>query len=66
MEGAEGEVYGVVHSGMSHGPEEVVGVEEAYGVPGHYGGVDEGLTRKLLPTPVGSTSWTCQAAKAER
>ena len=38
-ERAEGPVHGVVHSGLGHGPEEVVGVNEAYGVSRPDGGV---------------------------
>ena len=33
QEGPEGTVYGVVPSGLSHGFEEVVGMDETHGVP---------------------------------
>ena len=59
QEGPEGPVHRVVHSGLGHGLEEVVGVAEADGVPRPDGGVSQGLGRKLLPTPAGPTSKTC-------
>ena len=38
-EGPEGAVHRVVDSGLAHGPEVVVGMDEADGVPGADGGV---------------------------
>ena len=46
-EGPEGAVDGVVHSGLCHGLEEVVGVAEADGVSGADGGVAQGLSSTL-------------------
>ena len=39
---------GVVHPGLGHGPEEVVGVEEADGMSGADGGVAQGLGQEGL------------------
>ena len=47
-EGAEGLVRGVVHPGLSHGPEEVVGAFEADGVSGPDGGIAESLGDEAL------------------
>ena len=47
-EGAEGFVRGVVHPGLSHGPEEVVGIYEADGMPGSDGSISEGLSDEAL------------------
>ena len=44
-EGAEGLV---VHPGLSHGPEEVVGMYEADGMPGSDGSISEGLSDEAL------------------
>ena len=53
-ERAEGAIHGVVHAGLGHGPEEVVGVDEAGGVSGDNGGVAEGLSQEALAYP----GWT--------
>ena len=47
-EGAEGLVRGVVHPGLSHGSEEVVGMYEADGMPGSDGSISEGLSDEAL------------------
>ncbi len=47
-EGAEGLVRGVVDPGLSHGPEEVVGMYEADGVPGSDSSIYEGLSDEAL------------------
>ena len=47
-EGAEGLVRGVVHPGLSHGPEEVVGMYEADGMAGSDGSISEGLSDEAL------------------
>ena len=47
-EGAEGLVRGVVHPGLSHGPEEVVGMYEADGMPSSDGSISEGLSDEAL------------------
>ncbi len=59
QKGPESALQRIVHSGLSHCPEVVVGVSEADGVAGTDGGVAQGLARKLLPTPAGPTSRTC-------
>ena len=48
MKGAEGLVRGVVHPGLSHGPEEVVGMDEADGMAGSDGSISEGLSDEAL------------------
>ena len=51
QEGPEGSVHGVVHPGLGHGPEEVVGVNEADRMPGPDGGVSQGLDQEALADP---------------
>ena len=47
-EGPEGLVGGVVHPGLGHGPEEVVGVYEQDGVSGPDGCISESLCEEAL------------------
>ena len=54
QEGPEGSVHRVVHPGLGHGPEEVVGVDEADRMPGPDGGVSQGLGQEALADPCGS------------
>ena len=51
-EGAEGLVRGVVDPGLSHGPEEVVGMYEADGVPGSDGSISESKRSEWVPAAV--------------
>ncbi len=53
MERVEGAVHRVIHPHQGHGSEEVVGMEETDGVPGHDGGVAEGLSQEALAHPCG-------------
>ena len=55
----DGPFHGVVHSGLAHGLEEVVGVVEAHGVTVRNGSVSQGWARKVLPTPAVPTRKTC-------
>ena len=48
QEGPEGSVHRVIHPGLGHGPEEVVGVNEADRMPGPDGGVSQGLGQEAL------------------
>ena len=57
--GPESPVQGVVDSGLGHGPEEVVGMEEADGVTGPDGREAEGLGEEGLADTGGPTSRTC-------
>ena len=43
-----GLVRGVVHPGLSHGPEEVVGMYEADDMPGSDSSISEGLSDEAL------------------
>ena len=54
QEGPEGSVHRVVDSGLAHGPEEVVRVDEADGVSRAYGGEAQGLGYEALAHPGGS------------
>ena len=47
-ERSEGTVHRVVHSGLGHGLEEVVGVDETDGMSGADGGVAQGLGEEAL------------------
>ena len=51
QEGPEGSVHRVVDSGLAHGPEEVVRVDEADGVSRAYGGEAQGLGYEALAPP---------------
>ena len=53
-EGPEGSVHRVVHSGLGHGPEEAVGMDEAHGVSGADGGVAQCLGQEALADASGS------------
>ena len=48
QEGAEAALQRVVHTGLGHGLEEIVGVNEADGVAGPDGGVAQGLGQEAL------------------
>ena len=48
QEGPETTIHRVVHSGLGHGLEEVIGVAEAHGVAGADGRVAQGLSQKAL------------------
>ena len=54
QEGPKGAVHRVVHPGLGHGPEEVVGMDEADGVSGTDGGVAQGLAQEALADAGGS------------
>ena len=54
QEGSEGALHRVVHPGLVHGSEEVVGMNEADGVPGPDGGVAQGLGHEALADAGGS------------
>ena len=47
-EGAEGALRRVVHPGLGHAPEEVIGMAETYGVTGADGGIAQGLGQEGL------------------
>ena len=50
----DGAIHGVVHSALSHGLEEVVGVDETHGVSGAGGGVAQCLGQEALACAVRS------------
>ena len=58
QEGPEGALHGIVHPGLGHGLEVVVGVDEAEGVPRPDGGVAQGLGQEALADTAGRTSST--------
>ena len=59
QEGPKGAVHRVVHPGLGHGPEEVVGMDEAHGVSGTDGGVAQGLGQEALADAGGSQQQDC-------
>ena len=57
--GPESPIQGVVHSGLGHGLEQIVGVDEAYGVSGADGRVAQGPGEETLAHASRSPQGTC-------